>query len=616
MSPAPDPSTAPTPQEPPASVTSTRHVRARRRRTGLWVTLAVVVLVLAAVAASLLTVKQALSARDELDAALTDVPTVEAALRGGDADAARAALARVQEHTRAARHATQGPTWAVAGVVPGISTDVSAFRTATRSIDDLAQGVLPPLVDAAATVDVSGLGITDGRVDLGPLEQAAPLVQSASDRLAPVVAALDGLHPSDLRSQLAGPVSQLQDKVADLDRTVTTVHRTTALLPGMLGADGTRHYLLLSLNNAELRSQGGIPGSIVELVAKDGRVQIARSASAADLGPWSDPVLTLPKGDTDVFGDHPARFPQDTTMVPDFPTTARLAAAMWSRAGFGTVDGVVATDPVALAHVLGATGGVDVAGTHLDSDDVVRVLLSDVYREIPVPAEQDLFFAGAAQAVMQRLTGAGTDPSRLQEALVAASDERRLLVWSAKPHEEALLAGTQLAGDLTTSDRGRAALGVFLNDGTAGKMDYYLRSSVTLRSSRCVGPVRVDTVDVTLRSAAPADAATSLPEYVTGEISKVVPPGTIRTNLALYTPVGVGLPELTVDGKAVSGDAYTAFDRTQTQLTRDLRPGERVTVRVRMTTSGAAADDPSLEVWSTPTTTSGGLSSLSVTRCG
>jgi hypothetical protein len=594
---------------------------AGRRHWGRWVVLGVVVLVLVLAGAAAWTVKGAFTARDQLTSALADVPTVEDALKGGDTAAAQAALTRVQEHTRTARHATDGPVWAVATVLPGVGEDAKAFRTSTRSVDDLARGVLPPLVTAAKTVDLSSVKVTDGRIDLAPLETAAPLVQAASDRLDAVTRSLDSVDPSGLRSQLVGPVTELKDKVADLDGTVATVHRATALLPTMLGGHGTRRYLLLSLNNAELRSSGGIPGSIAELQAKDGKVTIVRTASSADLGPWDKPVATIPKGDHDLFGDQMGRYPQDTTMSADFPTTARLTAAMWKKSGRGAVDGVLATDPVALSHVLGATGPVEVSGTQLTPDNAVDVLLSQVYAAIPDPTKQDEFFSAASGAVFAKLMSGSTSASSLQKSLTQAADEHRLLVWSADPTQQALLAGTELSGALTTSDRGKAALGVFLNDGTVGKMDYYLRSEVKVVKSVCSGSTRIDTVDVTLHSDAPKDAQESLPSYVTGEASHVVKPGVIRTNVAVFTPVGVHLPVLTIGKKSVGGNSFTAWDRTQTQLTQDLRPGQTVTLTMQLATPAAAASRPgaepgSLELWSTPTTTSDGLSTLQVATCG
>ena len=602
------------------------RTRRRRRHVGRWVALGIVVVVVAVAVAVGLAVKGGLEARDALASALDDVPTVEEALTGGDTAAARSALARVQDRTAEARRGTSGPVWAVAGSLPGIGTDAKAFRTATRAVDDLAQEVLPPLVEASGVVDLASLRAKDGGIDLAPLEKAAPLVAGSAVALRPVERDLGAIDASALRPELGDPVSSLQDKVRTLSSTVATAHRATALLPSMLGADGARTYLLLSLNNAELRSSGGIPGSITVLHAKGGKVTVGGHASSADLGPWAKPVVDLGKDATDVFGTQPARYPQDTTMLADFPDTGRTMAAMWKKAGHGTVDGVIATDPVALSHLLGATGPVTVkaptgaGGTtdvQLTSDDAVSILLSQVYAEIDDPTEQDAFFSAAAGAVFDRLLHGDVPATELQHALTASADERRLLVWSAHDDEQSLLGGTELSGALTSTPRGDAAVAVLLNDGTSGKMGYYLRTSTKLTSSQCLAGssgTRSDVYTVTLRSEAPKDAKQTLPSYVTGEAAGVdVTPGDIRTNVAVYTPEGVGVPVIERGKQTVGGDSHDVAGRTATQFTIDLSPGQKVTLRVTLLTPHAG--DGKLELWTTPTTTVGGLAVVDPAPC-
>lgn len=579
----------------------------------------------------------ALRARDALQAATDDVPALERALRAGETDQARTLLAGVRERTQEARSATSGPVWAVASRAPVVGHDVAAVRTAAGAVDDLADAVLPPLVDAADEVTLDRLTPAGGRVDLEPLRRAQPLVTSAAAALDGVRARLATVDTATLDPHLAGPLDQLAAKTDELDALVSTAHRATALLPAMLGGDGTRRYLLLSLNNAELRASGGIPGSVTELETHDGTVRITGTASAADLGPFGSPVTTVPRGDRVLYSDNVATHLQDTTLTPDFPTTGRVVAAMWERSGRGKVDGVLSADPVALSFLLGATGPVDVAvpataglpatSVQVTRDNAVTLLLSTVYARVRDPRAQDAFFAATASAVVDRLTSErGVPAEALQQSLVQASDERRLLVWSAHEDEQALLAPTQLSGALTTTDRGGAALGVFLDDGTRGKMGYYLRATQELRASTCGtggtgatgsgGGARAGagagtaTFTLRLRSVAPKDAARSLSDYVTGG-GTTVEPGVIRTNVTVYSPVGSAGVELSEGGRPFGAETQTFFSRSQTMFTVDLAPGAsrtwELTVPVR------CGDGP-LEVWSTPTTTVGGLTTVALDR--
>ena len=90
------------------------------------------------------------------------------------------------------------------------------------------------------------------------------------------------------------------------------------------------------------------------------------------------------------------------------------------------------------------------------------------------------------------------------------------MAWSAREDEQALLSGTVLSGELVGVQGDSPVVGVYLNDGSAAKIGYYLRTDVAATSIQC----RTDgsqalTVTVTLTNTAPANAAT-LPPYLTG----------------------------------------------------------------------------------------------------
>ena len=96
------------------------------------------------------------------------------------------------------------------------------------------------------------------------------------------------------------------------------------------------------------------------------------------------------------------------------------------------------------------------------------------------------------------------------------------------------------------------ATGVFLNDGTAGKLGYYLSTAVTVEDLRCDGPEPTATVRLDLDYRPPADVAT-FPRYVTGWSFTSLPTGGLATNITVYAPVGAPLEALGRNEGAVSG---------------------------------------------------------------
>jgi hypothetical protein len=273
---------------------------------------------------------------------------------------------------------------------------------------------------------------------------------------------------------------------------------------------------------------------------------------------------------------------QSVTQLPDFASGASLAREMW-RNRFGLeVDGVVAVDPVTLSYLLAATGPVTLpTGDVLSQDTAVPLLLNEVYQRYARPPDQDAFFAAATAAVFGALSSGGADPAALIEGLVRAGDEHRLYLWSADAAAQAVLDGTTLQGPLPVTDAETTRFGVYLNDSTGSKMDYYMSSGASV--GWCA-PDEAELV-VTLRSDAPADAA-SLPPYITGGAAYGIPEGETATLAYLYLPPGAEVIAATATG---SGDAPTTgfgggFDGDRRVLTWSTRlaPGQDATATVRV----------------------------------
>lgn len=604
-----------------------RHPRPRRRRWGRWVgwgLLLVVVLLLVAVG---LLARDALTARDALLGAMDEVPTAEEALRAGDVETAEAVLSEVQPLTAQARASTDGPLWSLAAHLPLFGQDVRAFSVAAATVDDLATDVLPSLTQALGTVDGDALTLTGDGVDLAPLVEAAPAMAGAAQAFDDIDARLATVDEDALHAEIAEPYAQLVERADDLRPVVRTADRLTALGPAMLGADGPRRYLVVALNNAELRAGGGIPGALAVLTVDGGRVALERQASTGEVPPFAEPVLPLDPGVEQLFTDRVGRFVQDTPLTPDFPTTAALTAAMWEQSQGETLDGVVATDPVALSYLLEATGPLDV-GLGLDGDDtvtvgsgdVVQVLLSDAYAGLEPGPQTDAFFAAVATRVLGAFLGGEADPGLARDALVRGADEHRVLVWSAHADEQERLSGTVVAGDIDTADRAATSVGVFYNDATGGKMGYYLDTDVRLTASACAAEGRVDSFRATLTSTAPADAATSLPWYVTGGGISGVEPGAVRTIVTLYPPRGGQVGPVRLTDAAAGTLVADVAGRRAASLPVQLAPGESATVTFTTTTpahgTGSVLDGATIDLWTTPTASEPGLEVVPVASCG
>ncbi|QNN53946.1 DUF4012 domain-containing protein [Nocardioides mesophilus] len=555
---------------------------------------------------------QALQAKEALADVADDFTELSEQLTAGDSAAARETLADAQADADRARSKTDGPGWWLTSRIPGVGPNVVAVRTVADVTDELATGVLPGVVEATETLKPANLRPRGRRIDLEPLTAVAPQVVASDERLQTQVDRVRGLDVEELAPQLAAPVRLLQDKLQEAASLSKRASLAVRLLPPMLGAEGRRDYLMLFQNNAEVRATGGIPGAFAVVTADHGRITLGKQGDAATIGRFEEPPIPLTGDEVQLFGENLGRYPQDVNFTPDFPRSAQLIRAMWNERHGLQVDGVLSTDPVALSYLLRGTGPVPLAGGRtLTADNAVSLLLSDVYAEIKDPTRQNIFFASVARNVFEAVTSGQGEPQAVLDALAQGGDERRLLVWSSHPEEQALLGPTRLGGVLATEPQDFPRVGVFLNDGTGAKMDYYLDYSADLRADRCVAGRQHLTVELSLRSLAPADAST-LPDYVAESVAGA-PRGTIRTTLLLYAPVGGWLESARLDGGDQQLAGLEHDGRALTRTTLDLAPGQRRSLTLELVSGRDQTGQPTLRV--TPGARGPGVGTVTRSAC-
>lgn len=507
-------------------------------------------------------------------------------------------LETLAEETSAARNLTSGPVWSLASLMPWVGPQLAAFHTVTESADDLLTQSFIPLARAAEGVSIENFRPTGGRLDPTAL---SGLVEPAQAAAGPARDAADAVRNID-RTPLVGVLARAVNKAGDVFTQSATfidaLSRTSQLLPAMLGQDGERRYLVLVQNNAEWRSLGGISGSAILLRTDNGTVSLGTTESATELSRDSRrPVVDLPAEIMEIYGTRPARYFHNLTEIPDFSIDGPLAKEFFAQKTGVSVDGVIAIDPVVLSYILSATGPVTLPdGEKLSSDNVVDLLMNGVYERYPDPSQQDAFFAASSGAVFQALLDGRGSASGFISALSRAGNEHRLLMWSASVDEQALLAGTTIAGPLPSNDERTARFGLYLNDGTGSKMSYYVTPRASLAWDSCpssdAATQRQLTLHLDLTNAAPADAATSLPTYITGNGAWGTAPGTAKVVGNVYLPGGFAL----VSAQTTNGASFTqaVFDgRTVLTFGVDVAPqqsiGVDVVVRGASVATGAEA---------------------------
>jgi hypothetical protein len=540
---------------------------------------------------------RALMARDELLEAIPIARSVGSSglsVIGGDVSDE---VAELQDHAGRAESLTSDFVWRVAELVPVAGPNLTAFREAAAMIDDVAKDALPPLAELAQTFSLDSLSPTNGSFDLQVFTDASPLLEKSSRALDAAGEMADGIETTNTVEQIGTAVDQVKALVAQARDAVGGLDTAARLLPPMLGANEPRSYLLMSLNNSELRSAGGIPGAVAVVKASQGRIELGTLSTANDLGEYASPPLPLTAQETTLYNATMGTYLQNVTATPDFARSAELAQAMWQERTGELVDGVLTLDPVATGYLLEATGPIDAgAGITLNSDNAADFLLSSVYSTFVNPADQDLFFANVTGTVFSAVTSGQAEPAALVTALTRSAEESRVRLWSSREAEQGEIAGLSIAGELPVSTADATAFGVYLNDSTGGKMDYYLSSSVGIASAVCRNDGRPNfEVKVQLGSSAPTNAAVSLPSYVTASGNFGVTPGNIGTNVFVYAPQGSVPYSVTIDGQEYSFVASEHVGNSVAGVNVELAPGQKATISMKFVGLAGAAQAVSLD---------------------
>jgi hypothetical protein len=348
---------------------------------------------------------------------------------------------------------------------------------------------------------------------------------------------LKGLSTSSWLPEANQAVEKARSLVDELGGRLNDANDAARLAPAMLGAGGTRRYLVVVENDAEARGLGGLPGAFAILTASHGRLTVGNFENNTYLfnrrpaAPVAVPnSYRQTFAHTDVLTDV-----RDSDVSPDFPVVAQVWLAMWKATTGQQLDGAITTDPTALAYLLNVTGPATLPdGTAVSGQDFVALTEQKIYAQVASVSAREAYFIELAKAVADHIANARGNAQALLHAMGHAVGEHRLLVWSADPVEQAVIAKTPLAGALPVTSA--PFVGVTVNNGQGSKLDYYLDRSVTYERGVCAaGNTQLTTVTVRLHNGAPP----GLPSYVT-----------IRSGEARHNPVGSELSFVAVYGTA------------------------------------------------------------------
>ncbi|MEP6477991.1 MAG: DUF4012 domain-containing protein [Rhodoglobus sp.] len=565
-----------------------------RRR---WITASLVALAVILVFSAVWVGVRGTFAKGELEAAMAEVPTMKSQLLSGDLHGARTTIATVAHHLEETHQLTSDPVWRAAEWFPFLGKNLTAVRELAEVGASLSDNALVPIGGLADSLDPAALKPVDGQLDVKKLADAVPIVQAAAKNISTDLAVVKAID-------VQGAVQQVVDAQMKLSSMLTTAAPLAnqaadaiAAVPGLLGADGPRNYLVVFQNNAEARSLGGHAGSMALISAIDGKIALVKQGNVHDFPTYASPIVPIPSDALQLWGDGIATNASNITELPRLDLSAETARQFWNLTFGVQADAVIFLDPVALGYLLAATGPVQVpTGDELTSANAAQFLLNGVYLKYPNSVDQDAVLDATTTQTFASIATGSFDPVKLIEAAVQSGKDHRLLVWSFDERERSVLARTPFDLATPATDDKKASFGIYVADNLGSKMTYYMNQSVALGTSQCSAGGSEYRVAFTVTNTVPPGAGADLPDYVAEGAE-----GAFRILVTLYAPPGS--TELSADGNASEYDPIrgTDGDYPAIQVRLVLAPGETKTI----TFAARAADDlkRDLDAYVTPLAT-------------
>ena len=536
-----------------------RHRKGERkkRHTGAIIAAVVAVLLVALGASGFMLLNSAKTVKSEAKEAVEIVGGLKDKVTSGDFSTLPDDAKKIDELCDSMKAETSSPLWTAASFIPVYGSDINAARTMIDALSDVSSNALVPMADDLSQATPGKL-FQDGTINVSALQAVADSLSDSSKVFKSVNEKIQGIGDTHI-SQVTELVDKAKDGFATLNGAVDAAEKVAPVLPQMLGANGqTRHYLVLAMSNVEIRACGGFPGSRGVMSVTDGKLELG---DFVKVDMMKEPLSPLPITDEEanlfttgwgLTGFNTLGYTMgDVTMTPDYPRAAQLASDMQKAIVGDDIDGVFAVDPVFLQYMLGIVGGTQLPdGTVVDGSNAAKVLLHDIYWNYPVE-EQDAIFAAVAGSAFNKIVDelGSSDIAKIAGAIEKGASEGRILMYSRNDDEEKAAKALGISGALQTDTSEAPILGVYVNNYSYSKMDWFLDKRVTIDSSvENADGSTTYRVTTSLKNTMTPQEKAEMPGYFQGHngISQDIDDEVLR--LYLYAPAGGSISDIKTSG--------------------------------------------------------------------
>ncbi|KKQ40943.1 MAG: hypothetical protein US58_C0009G0013 [Candidatus Magasanikbacteria bacterium GW2011_GWA2_37_8] len=248
--------------------------------------------------------------------------------------------------------------------------------------------------------------------------------------------------------------------VAEVGKNLTSDKNSLAALPTILGFDGPRNYLILFLNNTEIRPGGGFIGAYGVVTVEKGKPQIIKiegteildSAAGKNIG-------TVPPNPIKDYVGVESWYFRDSNWSPDFAVSARQSLELYQKENgvlAEKIDGVIGFTPTLIEEVLKIIGPLSVNNEQFTAQNFTEKLEYEVEYGYTAkgqtkPERKQLISDLAAAFLDNTKSNIFKNWSKYLPLMEKMIQEKQLMVWSSDKSLQTLVSQNNWSGEMKSS---------------------------------------------------------------------------------------------------------------------------------------------------------------------
>ena len=321
---------------------------------------------------------------------------------------------------------------------------------------------------------------------------------AAMEKFAQAKEKIENIKPSDLPEKHQATFAKVLTYLPQIESGLGEINRVNEALIKALGNEHWQRYMLVFVNNNELRAGGGFMGSFALVDIDRGQI---KNMEIPGGGTYDIQGQLIPK----VIAPQPLHLInsrwefQDANWWSDYPSSAKKIQWFYKNAGGPTVDGVITITSTMMERLLEVFGPIPMPeyGREITSANFVEETQKIVELEYDKEKNRPKQFLGdmAPKLIEKIFQAKGPELEKLFEILKTGLNQKQILIYFSDAQLENILSDFGWSGKLAAS--GGDYLSVVHTNVAGGKTDRVIKDKIEHWAQIGADGSIVDTVKLT-----------------------------------------------------------------------------------------------------------------------